>query len=70
MTIKTKVRHVDDIIQMAYFIILFLLDIIHIQIVIYGLLGHCLATLTTGSYLRKLYKRPGHCIPHGDTVTE
>ena len=25
-------------------------------------MGHCLATPTTGSYLRKLYKRPGHCI--------
>ena len=24
----------------------------------------------TGSYLNKLYKRPGYCIPRGDTVTE
>ena len=33
-------------------------------------MGHCLATPTTGSYLHKLYKRPGHCIPCGATVTE
>ena len=34
------------------------------------LLGHCLAMPPTGSYHHKLYKRPGHCIPCGDTVTD
>ena len=24
----------------------------------------------TGSYLRYIYQRPGHCIPSGGTVTE
>ena len=34
------------------------------------LMGHWLATHTTGSYLRYIYKRLGHCMTRGDTLTE
>ena len=34
------------------------------------LLGHCNTTSHTDSYLSLLYKRPGHRIPCGDTVTK